>query len=113
MNQFDVLGMQVHTQTHTNTHTFLCKGNSCFQLTLCLALLQQMLGIASSSSVKSLIALALEQLLDLHPQLCQPGRGSALLLLLGATSQGLGAGGSLGVLVPQGGGTPGPVAGLW
>ena len=51
--------------------------------------------MGSSPSVKGLIALVLEQLLDLHPQLCKPGRGSALLLLLllGPASRGRGAGG--------------------
>lgn len=67
---------------HTRIHTFPCKGSSCFQLMLCLAPLRQTLGIGSSPRVEGLTALVLEQLLDLHPQLRKPGRGSAPLRLL-------------------------------
>lgn len=86
------------THRHTWIPTFQSKGSSRFQLAPCLAPLQQALGIGSSPSVKGLIALVLEQLLDLHPQLCKPGRDSALLLLL---------------LLGPASGAVGPVAGLY
>lgn len=56
MNQFDVLSMQVNRETHTDIH---------ISLVLCLAPFQQTPGAPSSPKVKCLIALALEELLDL------------------------------------------------